>query len=163
MISSTPIEIWVTVQIAIDLCLIILFIIFVRQVRSSPAKSIGVEELTNTVEPVLKEAKQVAMQFDTQLREKQHIVKKLNERLDSRIISLNLLLNRAEMGVTSGENTSSNSATNHMDVYDLQQDIIELAKKDLDPQHIANRLSISKSEVGLVLDLKKKFQEMERT
>lgn len=164
MMSSTPIEFWVIMQVAIDLCLIILLIIFMRQVKavSSRSKSSGVEQVANTVEPVLREAQKVARQFEGQLKEKQHIVRGLNERLDSRIISLNLLMNRAEARLASSENVSGEKPTSHRDVYHLQQEIIALAENGFGPEQIADRLGISKGEVTLVLDLKKKFLEMEQ-
>ncbi len=165
MISSTPIEVWVIVQIAIDLCLIILFVIFVRHSRAvnGGRKPMRVEQMTDSVESVLKEAQQVASQFETQLKEKQAIVKRLNERLDSRIISLNLLVDRADKCLTSGENLGGEKASLHTDIYGVQQQIMGLAEKGFDAERIAGDLGISKGEVALVLDLKKKFLEMERT
>jgi uncharacterized membrane protein len=165
MISSTPIEIWVIMQIVIDLCLIILFIIIVGQLRAARGrpKSFRLEQVTKAVEPVLKEAQEVAKQFETQLKEKQRIVKRLNERMDSRIISLNLLVTRTEGCLGSGGNVSGDKATFQRDVFDLQQQIMRLSEKGLDAPHIADRLAVSKGEVTLVLDLKKKFLEIERT
>ena len=165
MISSTPTDVWVIMQIAIDLCLIILFIIFVRQSRAANGrrKSTRVEQITGSVEPVLKEAQQVASQFETQLKEKQAIVKRLNERLDSRIISLNLLVNRADKCLTSSENVGGEKAAFHTDIHGVQQQIMGLAEKGFDSERIASDLGVSKGEVALVLDLKKKFLEMERT
>ncbi len=164
MIASTPTEVWVIVQIAIDLCLIILFVIFVKQSRAvnGGRKPMRVEQMTDSVESVLKEAQQVASQFETQLKEKQAIVKRLNERLDSRIISLNLLVDRADKRVASGENVGSEKASLHTDIYGVKQQIMGLAEKGLDSERIAGDLGISKGEVALVLDLKKKFLEMER-
>lgn len=122
----------------------------------------GAERVTDTLEPILKEAQELAGQFESQLKEKQRIVRSLNERLDSRIISLNLLMNRAETCLASSKDVSRERATSHTDVYDLQQQIITLAEKGFDSERIANRLGISKGEVTLVLDLKKKFREMEQ-
>ncbi|GAG36455.1 unnamed protein product, partial [marine sediment metagenome] len=47
--------------------------------------------------------------------------------------------------------------------YDLQQEIIALGVKGIAPQEIADRMGISKGEVTLVLELKRKFQEMEKS
>lgn len=164
MMLSAAIEFWVIMQVAVDLLLIILFIIFIKQFKSAragPASS-GVEPLPQALEPLLKEAEKVAGQFDAQLREKQRLVKRLNEHLDSRIISLNLLVNRAEVCLASHEKGSWQEKKGHRHVYDLQEEIIALGEKGFAPQEIADRIGISKGEVTLVLELKSKFREMEK-
>ena len=161
---SASVEFWVIVQVLVDLLLIILFIIFMRQLRAGRAKraSSGVEPLHQVLDPLLKEAEKVAGQFETQLKEKRRLVRRLNEHLDSRIISLNLLLSRAEVCLSSHEKESRVENRHHRHVYDLQQEIIGLGEKGLAPQEIANRMGISKGEVMLVLELKRKFREMEK-
>jgi DNA-binding NarL/FixJ family response regulator len=123
-----------------------------------------VEAITTTLEPLLKDAHKVGRQFEAQLKEKQEIARRLNEHLDSHIISLNLLLNRAELCLVSGENTPTpeRKTTLRKDVYDLQQEIITLSEKGLSAEKIANRLGIAEGEVTLVLDLKKKFRDIEQ-
>jgi len=143
-------------QLAIDLCLIILFVVFIRQVRTV-GKSSKVEQMTGNVEQVLKEAKGIAGRFETQLEKKREIVNKLNEHLDSRIVSLNLLLNRAEECLASAKGNKF-----HTDVDLLQQEIIALAEGGSTCDEISNRLGISKGEVALVLDLQKKSLETEK-
>lgn len=152
-------------QVVVDLLLIIFFIIFMRQFKAAKSKqtSSGVEPLRQVLEPLLKEAKKVAGQFETQLKEKQRIVRRLNDHLDSRIISLNLLLNRAEVCLASHDKESLGGNNPHRHIYDVQQEVIALGKKGLGPQEIAKRMEISKGEVTLVLELKKKFEEMERS
>ena len=161
---SASVEFWVIVQVFVDLLLIILFIIFMRQLKTGRAKraSSGIEPLHQVLEPLLKEAEKVAEQFETQLKEKQRLVRRLNERLDSRIISLNLLLSRADVCLASHDRESWGENRHHRHIYDLQQEIIGLGEKGLAPQEIANRMGISKGEVTLVLELKRKFREMEK-
>lgn len=158
----TSVEFWVIIQIIVDLCLIVLFIIFVRQVKVLGDRSgaFGTEHVTDTLEPVLRDAQKVAGQFEVQLKEKQNIVRRLNEHLDRRIISLNLLLNRAEASLAA----CGSEATRYKDkdVCHLQQEIITLSEKGLSSEKIANRLRIAKGEVSLVLDLRKRFQEMDQ-
>jgi hypothetical protein len=164
MMLST-IEFWVIVQVVVDLLLIIFFIVFLRQLKASRAKqaSSAVKALPQVLAPSLKEAEKVAGQFEAQLKEKQRLVRRLNENLDNRIISLNLLLNRAEVCLASHEKESRGKKRRHRHVYDLQEEIIGLGEKGLAPQEIANRMGISKGEVTLVLELKRKFQEMEQS
>jgi DNA-binding transcriptional regulator GbsR (MarR family) len=159
---SAAVEFWVIVQVLVDLILIILFIIFMKQFRAISAKRTlsDIEPLHQVLEPLLKEADKVAGQFETQLKEKQGLVRRLNEHLDSRIISLNLLLSRAEACLASHEKESWGENRHPRHVYDLQQEIIDLMEKGLTAQEIADRMGISKGEVTLVLELKRKFQEM---
>ena len=164
LMLSVAIEFWVVMQIVVDLLLIILFIVLMRQLKAGRAKraSSDSEPLPQALEPLLKEGRKVARQFEAQLEEKQRLVRRLNERLDNRIISLNLLLGRAEGCLASHEKESWGEDGQHRHVCDLQQEIIGLGKKGLAPQEIANRMGISKGEVTLVLELKRKFQEMEK-
>jgi hypothetical protein len=161
---SAAIEFWVVVQVLVDLLLIILFVILMRQLKDSRATQVssGVEPVSQVLKPLLKKAEKVAGEFEAQLEEKQRLIRRVNEDLDSRIISLNLLLNRAEVCLASHEKESGGEHRHHRHVYDLQQEIIDLRGKGLTPQEIANRMGISKGEVTLVLELKRKFQEMEK-
>jgi len=165
--SIPSIEFWVIMQVAVDLCLIVLFLMVLRQMRGASTASgpapvpAPVEDVTAAIESVLTEAKDVASQFEVQLKEKQSIIRRLNERLDSRIIGLNLLLNRAEMYLN-GKQTVPGQAGKYIDICGLQQEIITLAGKGLHPNVVADRLGISKTEVELVVELKKKFEEMEK-
>ncbi len=157
-------EFWVIVQLVVDLCLIVMFVVFIRQVKADGRRSgdLKMPDEANSLESVLRDARDVAKQFDVQLKEKQHIVSRLNERLDSRIISLNLLLNRAEASLDSGQNVLEKNATSHKDVNELQRQVLALDQAGLGPGKIAGRLGIAKGEVALVLDLKRKFREMEQ-
>lgn len=165
MILSEAVGFWVVMQVVVDLLLIIFFIIFIRQFRATKDKraSSGLEPLHRVLEPLLKEAKKVAGQFETQIKEKQRIIRRLNDHLDSRIISLNLLLSRTEVCLASHDKESRGENNPHRHVCDVQQEIITLGEKGLGPQEIAKCMGISKGEVTLVLELKKKFEEMERS
>lgn len=164
MFSSTT-EFWVIVQVVVDLFLIILFVVFVKQLRASRVKRAwsGADSLPQVLEPLLQEAEKVAGQFETQLKQKQDLIRRLNEHLDNRIISLNLLLTRAEACLASDDKESKETNRAQTHVYDLQQEIMALGAKGLAPQEIASRMGISIGEVTLVLELKRKFQEMEES
>ena len=153
------IEIWVAVQIAIDLCLIILFLLAIRQFRAfgEKYKVSEIEEVRNIMQPILEDAKHLAKQFETQLKEKQKIVRNLNDSLDNRIISLNMMLKRAESCLDSGGHMHENSFPSGKDADRLQQEVITLSEKGMSPKSIAENLGIGKGEVDLVLDLKSKY------
>jgi len=121
-----------------------------------------VNKLETMFQPFLDEAQVVADQFDEQLQEKQKIVNDINEKLNTRIISLNLLLNRADKFMSKqGMLNSYEESAHQKPVFDIQQEVIELFENGLTPDKIAKKIGIPKGEVNLVLDLKKRFIDIE--
>ncbi|MCK5098606.1 MAG: hypothetical protein KAR45_10920, partial [Desulfobacteraceae bacterium] len=110
MIELFSFEFWIGIQFIIDLFIILCFIIFVRRAanvklsnQSTGTDKINQGNVENTanniiemLEPLVKESKVTADSFDKQIKEKKKLIKELNESLDSRIISINLLISRAE-------------------------------------------------------------------
>eukprot|EP00831_Metopus_contortus_P026145 TRINITY_DN22322_c0_g1_i2.p3 TRINITY_DN22322_c0_g1~~TRINITY_DN22322_c0_g1_i2.p3 ORF type:complete len:134 (-),score=30.12 TRINITY_DN22322_c0_g1_i2:179-580(-) len=120
-------------------------------------------------------ADKAATSFDEQIRDKKNLMQGLNDSLDSRIISINLLLSRAESMLDRASNApkvqlppvtddrrmvSANDYPDE-DVFDEQKSIVDLYEKGLTADDIASRLSMPKGEVALVISLKKKFVAME--
>jgi hypothetical protein len=110
-------------------------------------------------ESLLNEADQMSAQFKTQLEEKNRLIKRINDQLDKKIMSLNLLLNRADAllslnGDIGGNNDGQKPAKAQ------EGNILKLANKGYDLEKIARSLSIPKGEVKLVLDLKKKISQL---
>jgi DNA-directed RNA polymerase specialized sigma24 family protein len=151
------VQFWVFFQIALDLFLVMLILLFIRSYKAGlrrEAARDAARQVIALLEPLLREAKSTATTFENQLKEKARLVRSINERLDSRIISLNLLLNRAAAQVSDNKNNES-SVQNH--VFDQQETILKMYGEKHDPEEIAKRLSIPRGEVDLVIDLKKKF------
>jgi hypothetical protein len=153
------VQYWVVFQIILDLFLVILILLFIRSYKRGLRREAAQEaarQVIGLLEPLLKEAKMTAATFEEQLKEKARLVQSINERLDSRIISLNLLLNRADAQLSEGSE-GENPSRNH--IYDQQQAILKLYAENHGADEIAKRLSMSRGEVELVIDLKKKFTE----
>ena len=172
------------------------------EIKNLAAQEAGqtASRIIDMLEPLVREADAAAAAFDGQIRDKKKIMQGLNNSLDSRIISINLLLSRAEslidgasnrsfwqdreMGLTdgaarkyagkdpgeggckSGEGRDGKGGAktrqyNDEDVFDQQKSVVELFEKGLDADAIAQRLSMPKGEVQLVISLKKKFMAME--
>jgi flagellar motility protein MotE (MotC chaperone) len=197
MMLKVPTEFLVVLSLTIDLFLIFLLLLFIRRANRlqrspSPAQEtdlgdiaaqtrkkaqvVAMEVLTETsemIEPILEASKDAAMEFERLVQEKQTLTRKLDQSLDSKIISINLLLSRANTLYTQLEN-QHNSLLNALpkggsalfqqetDVLDQQQRIIDLYYQKMDVDTIAERLSIPKGEVALVIDLKEKFIAMEK-
>ena len=138
------------------------------------AASRSVSNIIEMLEPLMREARKTAIRFDEQIKEKKQLLKELNDALDTRIININLLLSRAEtqqkklveqLNNSANVSSSMNLANSHFSsdmVLDQQHQIIRMYHQQFDTDTIAQKLSIPKGEVQMVIDLKKKFLEMEK-
>ncbi len=206
MTQLLSLEFLVAVLFIVDLFLILLLFLFVKRVNKlgvSQAESIlssrnyeaeeqaalnetagetalaSARDVMALLEPLVMESKEAALDFDELIHEKKKISKKLNDALDSRIISINLLLSRASVLQKSLEDQQRQfrhsqpdypppTVSPHLpparepDVLDQQNQIIDLYYQQMDVNTIAEQLSIPKGEVQLVIDLKEKFVAMEQ-
>ena len=189
MIELFSIEFWIGIQLIIDLFIILLFLIFVKRVGKikfpqnyNGNDAVGQENAEKTandiiemLEPFVKESKVTADSFDKQIKEKRKLISELNESLDSRIISINLLISRAEAAKEDLRNLKmevDRAPVQQLQVkqtpditekvLDQQNNIIDMYNSGLDVDAIVSKLSMPKGEVKLVIDLKKKFKAMEQ-
>ncbi len=191
MIKLFSMEFWIGVQFFIDLVFVALLLSFVKKLKqdrktdenlncrtdsSSQVRDktvIKAHEIMEIMESLVRDAESTALSVHRQIQEKKNIIKNLNDALDSRIISINLLLSRAEALLFSGNQviesqkiyTAFDGRTSfhhtHHDVFDQQNQILELHSKGCSIESIASRLSIPGGEVQLVISLKEKFVKME--
>lgn len=165
-------EFWVLVQMIITLALVVLMIICLKSVNSGqrPRQVVqydnraekAAEQVVAMLEPLLREADASASAFEELMREKKELIRILNEKLDNRIISLNLLLNRAEASFPKTVSPGMDMAAGEkVKIHEIQDAIIKLHEKGLDTESIASTLAVTGSEVEMVIDLKKKFRAME--
>ncbi|MBF0211725.1 MAG: hypothetical protein HQK68_12670 [Desulfamplus sp.] len=63
------------------------------------------KDIIDLLDPMVKDSEVVASSFEHQIKEKQRLIKNLNDTLDSRIISINLLLSRAEVILNSKDSS----------------------------------------------------------
>jgi uncharacterized coiled-coil protein SlyX len=133
------------------------------------------KDIIEMLTPLVNEAKNAAASFDSQIREKRGLIKNLNDALDSRIININLLLSRADalhkkledQQKTFQEDPPARTFSSPMPsggttLVDQQNQIIDLYFQKMDVDTIAQKLSLPKGEVQLVIDLKEQFIAMER-
>ncbi len=190
MIELFSIEFWIAILFTINFFLVIVVFLLVKRInrfnlgRSSHIQvnsstddgetaSQSASDIIALLEPLVRESRKAAISFDTQIKEKKRLLKGLNDALDSRIISINLLLSRADamqqkmekrQMVMNQPMPASNPAylnTSSDIMINQQSQIIELHSSNFDVDTIAEKLSIPKGEVQLVIDLKKKFMAME--
>ncbi len=145
-------------QIGIDIAVIVIFILLIRKLRSLNRDSFLNEGL-KMYESLLSDAGVISGQFNEQLAEKKHLITKLNEKLDEKIVGLKMLLNRAD-GLLSNHNQHDVFRDDKALFNSKEEEIIKLAEEGRDLENIADTLSISQGEVMLVLDLKKKISQI---
>lgn len=132
-------------------------------------------DIMEMLEPLVKESRDAANLFDEQIKDKKRLLKGLNDALDSRIININLLLSRAdamqkkleERQAESDRTLAALSREGTADIFsgnvaNQQNQILKMYHQKYDIDTIAQELSIPRGEVQLVVDLKKKFLEMEK-
>ena len=150
-------------QLGIDLIIVIVFILLIKRFKHFH-KGPSFDSPTKVFESLLIDAEKMAGQFKGQLEEKQCLIQSLNEQLDKRIISLNVLLNRADVLLSSqGEGAAESNENSATTIEGHQTEIIKLAREGQSAEKIAQILSISQGEVRLVLDLKHKFSQLAKT
>lgn len=160
MMEFLSIKFWVGLQMGIDLLIILFILYYLRNIRAGIREEVFrqvLETVTENIAPFLNDAEKTAATFDRQIREKQTLIKAINEKLDARIISLNLLLKRSEGHISPGAISSKEKPH----VYDQQQAILDLYETGLDNESISKKLSMPKGEVDLVINLKKKFVSLD--
>ncbi|MCP3941192.1 MAG: hypothetical protein GY710_06895 [Desulfobacteraceae bacterium] len=182
----------IAVLFIVDIFLVVLLVLFVKRVNQMNLGSgngkVGVpsdvpeentafesaREIIDMLEPLVMESRKAALSFGEQIREKRKLSKDLNDALDTRIISINLLLSRADAFQKKLEDRqhtiqqtepvlkTAHSSFRGSNVLDQQNQIIDLYYQKVNVDTIAEKLSIPKGEVQLVIDLKEKFIAMER-
>ncbi len=153
------IELWVAFQMLIDLVLVVLILYLLSNLKSGIKRDVSKEAYENVVgliEPLLKEAETSSNAFERQLKDKNRIINDLNEKLDRRIISLNLLLSRAEKYHSSFIKELSRTKTH---ANGRKETILKMYEFGETTDAISKKLSMPKGEVELVVDLKKSFQK----
>lgn len=158
--SFIDLEFLILAQIGIDFAIVIFFVLLIRKLRPlNSAKSLL--EGTKIFESLLIDADKISGQLRVELEEKHELIKGLNEKLDNKIMSLNVLLNRADALLSSYDRGSADANDNPVSLKSQEKEILRLAKKGLDLEKIAQDLTIPKGEVKLVLDLKTKLAQIE--
>jgi len=139
-------------QIGIDIVIIIVFILLIKKISFFKRDS-SFNKGLKIYESMLSDASRISEQFKEQLEEKKHMIKMLNQHLEKRITSLNVMLNRTDALLFHNrqyDNVDRGAIDNQ------KKQILKLEKQGHSSEQIADTLSISREEVMLVLDLKKK-------
>ena len=142
-------------QIGIDIVIIIVFILLIKKISFLKRNSSLIKGL-DKYESMLCDAVRISEQFKEQLEEKKHMITMLNQHLEKRITTLNMMLNRTD-ALLFHNRQYDNMDRGFLDHH--KKEILKLEKQGLSSEQIAETLSISREEVMLVLELKKKDEQ----
>jgi len=151
-------KVLIFIQIGIDIVIIIVFILLIKKIGFFKRNS-SLNEGLDKYESMLCDAARISEQFKEQLEEKKHTIKMLNQHLEKRITSFNMMLNRTD------DMLFHNRQYDNVDRGFLNQhkkEILKLEKQGHSSEQIADTLSIPREEVMLILDLKKKDEPQGR-
>ena len=192
MIKLFSVEFWVVILFFINFSLVLFVLMLIRKMNRFLAEqtfqaafekereendpvSDTASDIMELLEPLVKDSRDAAIQFDEQIKDKKRLIKSLNDALDSRIININLLLSRADAMQKKIEERQAESGRMLADLSreetvvvsagaleNQQHQILKMYHQNYDIDTIAQELSIPRGEVQLVVDLKKKFLEMEK-
>lgn len=143
--------------IGIDIVIIVVFILLIKKISLFKRNS-SLNKGLKQYESMLCDAVRISEQFKEQLEEKKQMIKMLNQNLEKRITSLNMMLNRTDALLFHNrqyDNVDRDFLDNH------KKEILKLEKQGLSSEQIAHTLSISREEVVLVLDLKRKNEQQD--
>lgn len=172
----TP-EFWIVFHMTVTLVLVAALLHVVRQLKAvkallaqdSPNDRMEDQTVKKTadkvltlLEPLLNEAESAARIFESQIMEKKILIRDLNDKLDNRIISLNLLLNRADACLSTKSFGTGHESFEGAGINDMQEAILSMFAQGMDAAAISDKLSVSRKEVDLVISLKRKFIAMEK-
>lgn len=140
--------------IGIDIVFFVFFIVLIKRLNSLKRNRIFEKE-TRIFESLIKDADKMSGQFVSQLKAKKQFINRLNEQLDSRIASLNVLLNRSSVLLSSCNNPEKSDTDLMESPASRRSEILVLAGDGYDIGEISKKLSLPKGEVMLVLNLNK--------
>lgn len=139
-------------QIVLDVILITVVLVFFMR-RPKALVIPGREELLASFERIIRETKEIADAFDSNLEQRQQLIQQVLTQLDSRLEeaqnTIDQLQNQPLAHPLPG--TPPEGSTRHEE----QQQILRLASQGLDAETIAQRIKKPRGEVELILKLQR--------
>lgn len=157
--SFIEVKLLILAQIAMDCAIIIVFIFLIRRLRHLHDRQ-SLNRAIEIFDSILTDADKVAVQFNEQLEEKHRLIKHLDEQLDKKIVSLNLLLSRSEAQLNH-DGWAGDAKESPFMLSGREKEILRLADAGRDLDTIARMLAIPKEEVRLTLSVKKRLSRID--
>jgi len=141
-----------SILVAIDMVFFVLLILFFKRLAHLKRNTLLVDEI-ETFEALIRDSGETAGQFNQQLQNKVAFIKKLNQKLDKRIRSLNLLLNRSNIVLSEYSKHTPVNQLHDKQSKTRRQKILKLANQGQPSEAIARKLGIPRDEVMLTLNM----------
>ncbi len=142
----------ISILIAIDMVFFVFLILFFKRLTHIKKNTLLMDEI-DTFEALIRDSGETAGQFNQQLQNKVTFIKKLNQKLDKRINSLKLLLNRSNLVLSEYSKHSEDDQSSEKDCKTRRREILKLAKAGHQIEAIARKLAIPQGEVMLTLNM----------
>jgi len=159
MMSSMELKILISGLAALDIAIIVVFLLFVRKIRSIRQR-VSLEQEITLFESLVVDSEKTASRFKAQLEAKHQLIQSLNAKLDKRISGLNLLLNRADAMLSTYSGEEEDREGHAADAGPQHERVLSLARTGCSAETVAEKLSIPVGEVRLLLDLNDKIARL---
>ena len=140
------------ILIGIDIVFFIFLILLFKKLMRIKQNSLLENEI-ETFEALIRDSDKTAGQFNQQLKGKVQFIKKLTRKLDKRIGSLNVLLNRSNLILSDYAKTTETGPPDQLQAGSRRHEILKLAREGASVEAIARKLSIPRGEVMLTINI----------
>jgi len=159
------IKILIISLLVLDAGIILLFVLFMRRfVRHDHSETTAIEQLEEILQPTLTEAKSISYKLEVLLKEKQQLLTALTDKLDQKISQVNAILeqpvNKQQQPLQTRQDKSLPNKGKSKNFKEFQDDVLRLSRQGLPADQIAIQLNVSKSEVDLILSLRKNIEQV---
>jgi len=146
----------VLVLVLMDGLIVIVLFVFFWKNRSLDIQE-GLQKKIEVFESLLGDVDHMSIYLKKNMSEKYHLLKKLDENIDQKIVQLQSLMEKADKTIFAMENNERSKTVDKKVLTELnQQDrILQMVKDGVEMEEIAGCLSIPRETVKLIMDLKK--------
>jgi uncharacterized protein YoxC len=138
-------------QILLDLSLVVLVITLMAR-RPKSITTSAYEELTASLEKIINETRQLALDFEANLQERHKLIEQITARLDSRLNEARSVCNQLETLHQSAQHVARQEPVKRGADH---QEVLRLTRKGLSVENVAKQLRKPIGEIELILKLNK--------
>lgn len=147
------VKILIGILIGIDIIFFIYIIMLTKKLKQNKNNA-SLDNEIDLFESLIRDSNDMAGKFSDQLKDKKKLIVKLNEKLDKRISSLRILLNRSDILLSeSYKRKKADIPYDNKKQGSRYHDILKLAKDGKQIKEISRILSVPHGEVLLTLNM----------
>ena len=162
MTAMNSIEIWLGLQIALEIILVFLMGVILVRIRGLRRSGTNVpEDVQKAMERFLVESEKLSRTFTDTLRQKKELSFSLLLKLERKINEMNRLLEQAENVVSQTKLSSSTAVEKKANpaAPENRAQVLHLAEQGLSIEKIARKTNLHLGEVELIIDLENQFND----